>query len=439
MLHPLSSRVLRTCARGRRVLGATLISAALLIAALTASASAAPLAGAIFTTDNTCSGVNLNIFGDKGDVYLDGGPSHPGAAGLPDGYYYVQVTAPDGTLLGTSVGTANETPVHVTGGEFDSCYQLAAILHKASDAGGAPYAIDGYDDTPNPGGEYKVWVSNDSGFANDSTKTDNFKVNAGDGGPPPSATLRVRKYYDANTDGTKDPSEQVINGWRFRIHDGIDFIRETPVDITVDPDEYWVDEFNPLETNWIHTTSTTQDVTLANGDDTTLYFGNVCTGPGGGLTLGFWSNKNGQAAQFGTTVAANATLAFLNALNLRTGGGGNADFANYAAFRSWLLSATATNMSYMLSAQLAAMELNVRNGNVSGSALVYAPGASSANANGFATVAALMAEANAELGAHGLVLDGSAYRTYQEALKNALDKANNNLTFVQSNPCAFSF
>jgi hypothetical protein len=85
------------------------------------------------------------------------------------------------------------------------------------------------------------------------------------------------------------------------------------------------------------------------------------------------------------------------------------------------------------------MELNVRNGNVSGSALVYAPGASSANANGFATVAALMAEANAELGAHGLVLDGSAYRTYQEALKNALDKANNNLTFVQSNPCAFSF
>jgi hypothetical protein len=37
------------------------------------------------------------------------------------------------------------------------------------------------------------------------------------------------------------------------------------------------------------------------------------------------------------------------------------------------------------------------------------------------------------------VLDGSPYRAYQQALKNALDKANNNLTFVQSTPCAFSF
>ena len=50
------------------------------IAALPAFA-APPLPGAIFTTDSTCTGTNLNIYGDKGDVYLDGGPTHPGAAG----------------------------------------------------------------------------------------------------------------------------------------------------------------------------------------------------------------------------------------------------------------------------------------------------------------------------------------------------------------------
>src|ERR1043166_1100664 len=71
----------------------------------------APLPGAIFTTDSTCSGVDLNIYGDKHDVYLDGGPAHPGAASLPPGDYYVQVTDPSGAcVLGTSIGAGNETP-----------------------------------------------------------------------------------------------------------------------------------------------------------------------------------------------------------------------------------------------------------------------------------------------------------------------------------------
>src|SRR5262245_21109649 len=63
----------------------------------------APVTGAIFTTDGACAGTNVNIFNNKNAVYLDGGPAHPNAAGLPDGAYYVQVTEPNGTLLGTSV------------------------------------------------------------------------------------------------------------------------------------------------------------------------------------------------------------------------------------------------------------------------------------------------------------------------------------------------
>jgi hypothetical protein len=403
------------------------LAAAIILPALAMPAHAAPptlpMTGAIFTTDYTCTGVDLNIYGSKDDVYIDGGPAHPGAAGLPDGYYYVQVTAPSGTLLGTSVGSGNDTPVHVTDGKFDQCYQLSAILIKASD--GTP----GYDDTTNPGGEYKVWVSTVATFDNNSSKTDNFKVEEN---PPKPARLKVIKFYDGNANGIND-DKQLITGWKVHITDGIDYIRYTPVDILVDPCSYIVAEFAPLERNWMATTLNPVTVSLDSGDCKTVEFGNLCLGAGGGLTLGFWSNKNGQKL-FGDD-----DLALMVGLNLRNADGSNFDPASYDAFRTWLLSATATNMAYMLSAQLAAMELNVFNGKVDGGALIYAPGTFAANTLGFATVNNVTAEANTELGLHGLTLADSPYRAYQEALKNALDLANNNRTFVQPVPCPFTF
>jgi hypothetical protein len=169
------------------------------------------------------------------------------------------------------------------------------------------------------------------------------------------------------------------------------------------------------------------------GATSSAKFGVVCLGPGGGLTLGFWSNKNGQAL-----VGAD-DLAMLVPLNLRNANGTNFDPTNYTAFRTWLLGGTATNMAYMLSVQMTAMKLNVYNGKVNGSSLIYAPGTLSANTAGFATVNAVLAEANTELGLHGVATSGSPYRAYQEKLKNALDNANNNLTFVQSTPCTFTF
>jgi hypothetical protein len=407
-----------------RFLITILIVLMLLVGTYSVAFADPPLPGAIFTTDSNCSGVNINIFDSKEKVYIDGGPAHEGAAGLPDGYYYVQVTEPNGTLLGTSIGSSNGTPVHVTDGEFDECYQLSAILVKASDS------TPGYDTTSNPGGEYKVWVSTVSTFDNDSTKTDNFKVE--EENPPEPAELNVIKFYDANANGLNDDS-QLITGWKVRIMDDIDYIRYTPVTIYIDPDDYIVTEFFPVDTNWMGTTPNPVYITLEEGDEATVEFGNLCLGAGGGLTLGFWSNKNGKAL-FGCD-----DLALMVSLNLRNADGTAFDPGNYAAFRTWLLDANATNMANMLSAQLAAMELNVLNENVDGEALIYAPGTASGNALGFATVNAIMAEANTELGLHGLTLADSPYRSYQEALKNALDKANNNSTFVQPTPCPFSF
>jgi hypothetical protein len=401
----------------------TILIALVLTVSLTNVAFAAPpMPGAIFTTGSTCSGVNINIFASKDDVYLNGGPASSGAAGLPDGNYYVQVTEPNGTVLGKS----QTTVVTVSGGEFVSCYQLSAIVLSASSGFTAP----GYDDTSNDGGEYKVWVSGDSTFPNNASKTDNFKVK--EGGADNIATLNVIKFYDANANGVNDDG-QLITGWKVRIQDDIDYIRHTPVSIIVDPDDYTVTEFNPIETNWMGTTPNPVAITLIAGEEETVEFGNLCLGAGGGLTLGFWSNKNGQA------LVGAGDLAMLTALNLRDGNGAHFNPSNYASFRTWLLGAKAVNMAYMLSAQLAAMELNVYNGFVDGNALIYAPGTTSANALGFATVNAVMAEANTELGLHGLTKDGSPYRAYQEALKNALDNANNNKTFVQPTPCAFSF
>ena len=337
------------------------------------------------------------------------------------------------------MANTDETPVVVVGGEFVTCYQLSAILRRASNAGPYPVAPDGYDTTSNSGGEYKVWVSMVSTFDNNQSKTDNFKVEPSDDPEPPQGTLNVLKFYDANANGIHDPGEVLIDGWKINIKDGIDIIRFTPVLVILDPDDYTITEFTPVEPNWVHTTPNPVQLTLGENDNPTVEFGNLCLGGGGGHTLGFWSNKNGKATMNdGGTLCPE--LALLNSLCLRNAAGADTSFAcNYTDFRSWLLNATATNMAYMLSAQLAAMELNVEAGFVDGDALVYAPGTNSANGLGFATIGDLLDEAEAELCANGLTLAGHPSRSYQEALKNALDKANNNQNFVQGEPCPFSF
>jgi len=427
-MNSIAPQNLRTKRGFRPVVFVALMLAAVSLAA-TGALTAPPVTGAIFTTDVSCTGTNINIFTNQAEVYLDGGPAHPGAAGLPDGYYYVQVTEPSGTLLGTSFGSAIPTPVHVTDGAFDVCYQLSAILIKASDS------TPGYDETTNGGGEYKVWVSKEASFSGGDTKTDNFKVKpvvVVDG------QLNVNKFYDANADGLNNDG-QLITGWKIRIQDGIDIIRFTHASVVVDPDDYVVTEGDPTETNWVHTTTNPLNVTINAGDNKTVEFGNLCLGPGGGHTLGFWSNKNGQATMNDSSSLV-PELNLLDSKCLRNSSGTDTNFAgNYTNFRTWLLGATATNMSYMLSAQLAAMELNVEAGFVAPGALIYAPGTNSANGLGFSTVGAVVAEAEAELCSHATALAGDPNRSYQEALKNALDKANNNVTFVQPTPCPFTF
>jgi len=77
------------------------------------------------------------------------------------------------------------------------------------------------------------------------------------------------------------------------------------------------------------------------------------------------------------------------------------------------------------------MALNVNNGLVDGNAIIYAPGT---NMGPFTTVSDIMNEADASLAVYGDTTDPHPQRAYQEALKNALDKANNNLNFLHPDP-----
>lgn len=380
-----------------------------------------PITGAIWTSTVGCLDVNHNIYTSQADVYINGGPG-PGNSALQDGAYYVQVTAPDGTLLGTSLGTTDELPVVVSGGNFVACYQLSSIVRKAStDVSGGPVAPDGYDPTGNPGGEYKVWISSHSTFDNNYTKTDNFKVR--EGSVTDYGTFTVDKFFDANGNGVLDLGEQYIQDWPMTLNELVpasDATKPTPASWTfLDPGTYSVTEGLPTPaTGWyisykgasdglktsnllsssiLLTAASASDLTIgnivinANGSESRL-FGNYCTVGSGGLTLGFWSNNNGMAI---LAQHDQAWRLLLNAVDLvkaspnKTGGFTVTPydvpvlptaFATFNAkkqlnggafysFMQWILAAQSSingEARYMLSAQLAAMMLNVAYGGVNG-------------------------------------------------------------------------
>lgn len=145
---------------------------------------------------------------------------------------------------------------------------------------------------------------------------------------------------------------------------------------------------------------------------------------GGGLTPGFWQNKHG--LRFINEYGA---LADLNELCLRDDDGNHADFATLQEFRTWIKMRRATNMAYQLSGHLAAMYMNVLVGSVNGDALVYI-----GYEGDMISINDLLDEANEALCEDGETFEGDENRDYQERLKNALDKANNNQNWV--NPCS---
>ena len=168
---------------------------------LNAPTSFASVQGAIYTTDQSGTIVNQNIYTYHTDVYLNGGPQNNNPPGLPDGLYYFQVTDPSGaTLLSTDNAVCREVQV-VNGrvaGSTGPCPHPDGAYNAANASTTvqlAPFAA-----TPNNGNEYKAWliaatsatIANDKNgnptvlnFKRSDAKTDNFKVQNTPPPPPP--------------------------------------------------------------------------------------------------------------------------------------------------------------------------------------------------------------------------------------------------------------
>ena len=209
------------------VVGAVVVGVGILSLWLTSAAMAHAPSGAIFTTLIDGSEVNYNQYARKIDVYLDGGPG-PGApqlaAGLDDGRYVFQVTDPSGkTLLSTDRARSRQFDV-VDGVIANVVAQPDNSEHNTGediDHDATTVQLMPFNDTPNRGGVYKVWVTrlddfldgcealgvedgldrvdagfepgNAHGFVPAHCKTDNFKVK-----DVPIIEIDVR-FYDRAT------------------------------------------------------------------------------------------------------------------------------------------------------------------------------------------------------------------------------------------------
>jgi hypothetical protein len=269
------------------------------------------------------------------------------------------------------------------------------------------------------------------------------------GGGGSTGSITVCKYYDKNANGFQDAGETNLVGWPFCI-DPLD--GGTPALVTqltanggcatwsnlTTPGDYVVTEANANETNWFHSTGGTSMIMLASGGTETRTFGNYCTSPSGGLTLGFWSNKNGNKIITGSPTGNGTTLlpavvTLLNSCQLVNANGSIHTFnSTYSAFRTWLLGGTATNMAYMLSVQLAALKLDVAYAGVDGNAFDLCS---------HMTINGLIGAACDSMTGPGnqLTLSGNPSRPGQEMLKNCIDAINNNGDVIPVTPCPYTF
>jgi hypothetical protein len=320
-----------------------------------------------------------------------------------------------------------------------------------------------------------------------------WNVSDGCGTPAQAVTQNVtitcgsicaKKFYDANANG-KDDDGKVVKGFKITLT-GTDLAANTVSLVTQYTDStgctcftglplgtYSVSEIAP-NSGWVPTVATTiTGVALSDCAQTPkVCFGNFCEAtPVNGLTLGFWGNSNGKARLQAT---GTAWVTRLNTYNLRKNSSSTPGYAvptgtfttSYTSFSSWLQGANATDMAYMLSAQMATTILDVNYNGLNGNTILVvspllktqpganvvqcltgkATGFTVVNGYGYISVANLIVSANTELAADPYTVASGAARTYQECLKDLLDQVNNNgnngynipLTIVSQTPCSFT-
>src|SRR5206468_5156913 len=132
-------------------------------------------------------------------------------------------------------------------------------------------------------------------------------------------------------------------------HDNLQIIRETPRLAHPRTGAYTMVESSTRESNWVHTSPSQVECTLEEYDTMFVDWGNVSLGAGGANAAPLWAARDGQA------LITTDDLAFLSSLYLRNARGADFNPATTKSLSNWLVRATADNMAYALSVQLAAM------------------------------------------------------------------------------------
>lgn len=248
-----------------------------------------------------------------------------------------------------------------------------------------------------------------------------FRIGDGDG-----SDVCGTVFGDSNQNGTRDPGEPGLPNWEVRlVHGGTSTAVQTDASgnycfANVGAGSFTVEL--TVQSGYVVTTAASHGIDVC-----------ACAPVAGGAfgvamgasmqcdarTPGFWRNKHGKEliAQYGI-------LPLLPALCIVDATGSHVSFANFNQYKSWLQSAQATNMAYMLSAHIVAMHNNVLVGFVDGNCVVDDPQL------GVVSIESLLQDAVMSLCDHPYTPTGSPYRAEQEALKNALDRANNNQTWL---------
>jgi len=184
-----------------------LIAVWLVVMTLAVISPALGLTGAVWTTTVDGRKVDANIYDQKCPPspdyttppplvpYLSGGPSFASPTRwVPDGDYYFQVTDPSGKVKLSTDGIADR--LFTVWSDPDGVKHITYLgpHHTGADylSGNVTIALCPFLDTPNPGNEYKLWITrvgdwdsthadswgpaNSYGFIPRFCKTDNFKV-----------------------------------------------------------------------------------------------------------------------------------------------------------------------------------------------------------------------------------------------------------------------
>ncbi len=282
--------------------------------------------GAFYVTDPAGAIPAQNRFDAAVDVYLAGGPgpNEPcSSPGLPDGYYFFQVTDPTGTVL-LSLDSIVDRKIAVEGGVI-TWHVLGTHATRPGPCSSRLVQVVPFAPSPDACGGHKLWVtpyqaydvglSGSFGFQASASRIVDFVV--GQGCPTGQSQISGFVYFDHDENGAwnpaVDPLEVPIGGWRIELLrqgqvDGVTFTDQTGRYSFVrdqDATEYVVREQAPggyigdgvPGAVWLATTPRS-GVVLANaptvpGPD----FGNLRfqVTPGVGRTKGFWHNQNGRA------------------------------------------------------------------------------------------------------------------------------------------------